>query len=189
MKQLEFLKKLNKIKKPYYTLADLQIILGKKRAVTKVMVSRFVKRGVLKKIGRNVYVPALTEYNIEEIAADLYPPCYLSFETVLSKYGILSQLPYTLTFATSRRSKKIILDGREVEYRKLKKELFFGYKFVGKLPLAEPEKALLDQVYMVSLGLASLDFKELTLREISKKQLLNFSKKFPKRVQKMLSLL
>lgn len=185
MKQIEFLKKLEDLRKSYFRMADFQIILGRSRRVTKVIVSRFVKGGVLKKIGRNIYISPLKEYNVEEIAADLYSPCYLSFESALSKYGILSQIPYTLTFATSTRSKKVILDGREVEYRKIKKELFFGYNFLGKLPLAEPEKALLDQLYMVSRGLASLDFKELDLREISKGKILKMAKKFSKKVQKM----
>lgn len=187
MKQIELLKKLKKLSKSYYTVSDLQMILGQSRATTRKEIHRLVKSEVLKRIGRNVYVSPLFSYDLEEIAASLYAPCYLSFETALSKYGILSQIPYTITFATLCRPKKITLENQEIEYRKLKPELFFGYKLVKGLLIAEPEKALLDELYMVSLGKAKLDFKELDLDKLSFKKLKKMAKKFPLVVQRKLS--
>lgn len=184
MKQVEFLKKLKKLNKSYYTVSDFQMILGQNRATTRKKTHSFVKSGILKRIGKNVYVVPLFSYDLEEIAAYLYAPCYLSFESALSKYGILSQIPYTMTFATSRRSKKVVLDDQEIEYRRLKPELFFGYKLVKGLPIAEPEKALLDELYLVSLGKAKIDFEELDLGELSSKKLKRMAQKFPATVQK-----
>lgn len=187
MKQVEFLKKLKGLDKPYYTISDFQMILGQSRPMTRKEIHRFVENKVLKRIAKNIYVSPLFSYDLEEIAANLYAPCYLSFESALSKYGILSQIPYTITFATSRRSKKITLENQEVEYRKLKLALFFGYKVVKGLPIAEPEKALLDELYMASLGKAKLDFEELDRREISSSKIKKMAKKFPLAVQKKIS--
>ncbi|MFH1979540.1 MAG: hypothetical protein ABII99_00635, partial [Patescibacteria group bacterium] len=53
------------------------------------------------------------------------------------------------------------------------------------LYIAIPEKALLDQLYFVSLGRAYLDYDELNLHELSKTKFLNLSKKFPVRTQKL----
>jgi len=184
MKQIEFLQKLKELGKSYYTVSEIQAVLGQSRPAAKVIINRFIKAGVLERPGRDVYVPALGGYNLEEIAVALYAPCYISFESALSKYGILSQVPYTLTCATSRRSKKIILGGKEVEYRKLKKELFFGYRFLDKIALAEPEKALLDQLYFVSLGKTAIDLGDFHLSGISEKKLLKLARNFPKAVQK-----
>jgi hypothetical protein len=127
--------------------------------------------------------PYFQGLELERTANELYYPSYLSFESALSRYGILSQIPYTLTFATNRRSKKILLRDREVEYRQLKKEYFFGYKLEKGLYIAEPEKAVLDQLYMISKGKASSDISEWSLIGLKKVKLLQYSKYFPKTVQ------
>jgi len=127
--------------------------------------------------------PEFQGLELERTANELYYPSYLSFESALSRYGILSQIPYTLTFATNRRSKKILLRDREVEYRQLKKEYFFGYKLEKGLYIAEPEKAVLDQLYMISKGKALSDISEWSLIGLKKGKLFQYSKYFPKTVQ------
>lgn len=184
MKQVDFLKKLRELNKSFYTVSDIQAILGKDSAVVRNEIRRLIGRGSLKRLGRNVYVSPFQHYDIEEIACQLHLPCYLSFETALSRYGILSQVPYTITFATTRRSKKIMLGGREVEYRHLDSKLFFGYKLLDHLQIAEPEKALLDQLYLVSLGKGTLHPEELTLSELSRERFWEYAKRFPLRTQR-----
>ena len=61
----------------------------------------------------------------------------------------------------------------------------FGYTLQKDLFIALPEKALLDQLYLVSFGKAKLDLDELNLKELSKSKFLKFSKKFPLRTQKL----
>jgi hypothetical protein len=72
-----------------------------------------------------------------------------------------------------------------VEFRQVKRELFFGYVLVGEIYLAEREKALLDQLYFISLGRAHLDLQALDLKEISIDKFLSWSKTFPARTQKL----
>ena len=108
----------------------------------------------------------------EKVANEIYYPSYLSFEKALSNYGILSQAPYTYTFATLRPTKKVTIGGFEIEYSHLKKELFFGYVLKDGKNLALPEKALLDQLYMASRGLRAVNIEELDLKEINKVKLL-----------------
>jgi len=127
--------------------------------------------------------PEFQSLELEKTANELYYPSYLSFESALSRYGILSQIPYTLTFATNRRSKKILLRDREVEYRQLKKEYFFGYKLENGIYIAEPEKAVLDQLYMISRGEASSDISEWSIVGIKKNKFLKYSRVFPKKVK------
>ena len=183
MSDIEFIQTLRGFNKPYFTVADLEKILEMKRDSLYVTLNRLVKDGVLIRLRRGVYQPEFQSLELERTANELYYPSYLSFESALSRYGILSQIPYTLTFATNRRSKKILLRDREVEYRQLKKEYFFGYKLENGIYIAEPEKAVLDQLYMINKGKASSDISEWSLVGLKKNKFVQYSKYFPKAVQ------
>jgi len=187
MKTLDLIKQLKNIKKDYLSVSDLAQLLGLGERSVYISLSRLEKAEVLTRLKTGIYVLADQEVDLKVIANQLCYPSYLSFETALGDFGIVSQKAYTLTFATTRRSKKDLLGQTEVEYRHLNKELFFGYALKKGLYYAEPEKALLDQLYMVSLGKAKLDFEELDLHELSFKKTEKMAQKFPKSVQKKLT--
>lgn len=186
---IELLQILRGFNKPYFTVADFEKILGSKREVLYVTLNRLVKSGVLVRLKRGVYQPEFQSLELEKTANELYYPSYLSFESALSRYSVLSQIPYTLTFATTKTSKKQNLAGREVEYRQLKDELFFGYNLVGGIYIAEPEKAILDQLYLISKGKIASDTNEWSLVGLDKKKLLQYAKKFPSTIQKRVKML
>ena len=176
---VELMKKLRNYHKSYLTVADLEKVLGLKRDSLYVTLNRLVKSGVLVRLAKNIYSLFTETVDTEKIAGELYFPSYLSFEQALSQYGILSQIPYTQTFATTRPTKKMIIAEVEVEYSHLKKELFFGYILKNGKNIAEKEKALLDQLYMVSMGKRRINIEELDLRGIDIGKLTEYAKKFP----------
>ena len=176
---VELMKKLRNYHKSYLTVADLEKVLDLKRDSLYVTLNRLVKSGVLVRLAKNIYSLFTETVDTEKIAGELYFPSYLSFEQALSQYGILSQIPYTQTFATTRPTKKMIIAEVEVEYSHLKKELFFGYILKNGKNIAEKEKALLDQLYMVSMGKRSINIEELDLRGIDIGKLTEYAKKFP----------
>jgi predicted transcriptional regulator of viral defense system len=182
-KDLTLVQQLLSLNKPFFTPSDLEKILGQKRPALYVTLNRLVKYGVLLRLRRGVYQVALQRPDLARIANQLVYPSYLSFESALSRYGILSQVPYVLTFATSQRSRQINLGETEVEYRQLKRELFFGYTLEQGLQVAEPEKALLDQLYMVSRGLSSLALDELDVSSLDRERLQVYATHFPAAVQ------
>lgn len=172
--------------KPYFNVADFAKLLGLKPESLYVALNRLVKAGILRRLRRGIYEVVFSPSEPEEIASQLYWPCYLSFESALARYGIMDQLPYVLTFATPKRSKKIQLAGKEIEYRRIKKDLFFGYKKDGRIFVAEPEKALLDQAYLFSLGKASFYFQSWDLRGLKKERIFKYLKVYPQRVKKLI---
>lgn len=182
-KDMALIQRLLSLDKPYFSPADLEKVLGQKRPALYVTLNRLVKYGVLVRLGQGVYQIALRATDLPRIANQLVYPSYLSFESALSRYGILSQVPYVLTFATSQRSRRLTLEKRLVEFRQLKSELFFGYTLQGGLYVAEPEKALLDQFYMVSRGLSSLTLEELDLSPLDLERLQLYTTHFPPTVQ------
>lgn len=186
-KDAALISRLMGLRKSYFTVADFERILGLGRDSLYVTLNRLVKSGMLVRLRKNVYTVFTEPVDAERIANEWYFPCYLSFESALSRYGILSQIPYTLTFATSRSSKKMDVGDFEVEFRHLKGDLFFGYVLENGKNIATPEKALLDELYFMSRGKVGLNIKELDLRDINKKTLEEYAKRFPPYIRKPLA--
>jgi predicted transcriptional regulator of viral defense system len=103
MKDIKFIQTLKDFNKPYFTLFDLEKILNVKKDSLYVTLSRLVKSGVLIRLKRGIYQPEFKEPELEKTANELYYPSYLSFETGLSRYGILSQIPYALAAGQRNR--------------------------------------------------------------------------------------
>lgn len=183
---IALIKKLNDFRKSYFTVADLEKILELKRDSLYVTLSRLVRSGLLLRSARNVYTLFTDPFRVEKIASELYFPSYLSFEYALSYYSILSQVPFTVTFATSRPTKKMTIGGVAIEFSHLKKDLFFGYVLKDGKYIAEKEKALLDLLYMVSMGKRAIDTEELDFESIDRKKLEEYARKFPAAIKPLL---
>jgi predicted transcriptional regulator of viral defense system len=186
MKAIELLKLLQKVNKPFYTIADLEKITSLPRESLYVALQRWEGGGIIERVTQGVYVPMGSNISLENVAAQLYIPNYLSFESALAKYGVLNLIPYTLTFATTRKTRKYTLRKQEIEFRQISAELFFGFEMKNGMYIALPEKAFLDEVYFVARGKATLDFDEVDIKKLSTKTLKDYSKRFPAYVQRVI---
>jgi predicted transcriptional regulator of viral defense system len=184
MTGVRLLKTLKTLNKPFYTIADLEKITGLGRNSLYVALKRWVDGGVLERVSQGIYLPMGENLSSEKIAAQLYLPNYLSFESALARQGILNMIPYTLTFATTRKTKKFILRRQGVEFRQVSSGLFFGFEMKDGIHIAVPEKAFLDQMYFVCRGNSSLDLDEMNLQNLSAKLIKNYSGRFPEYVQR-----
>src|SRR4030042_5369061 len=184
MKAIELLKLLQKMNKPFYTIADLEKITSLPRESLYVALKRWEGGGIIERVTQGVYVPMGSNISLENVAAQLYIPNYLSFESALAKYGVLNLIPYTLTFATTRKTRKYTLRKQEIEFRQFSAQLFFGFEMKNGIYIALPEKAFLDEVYFVVRGKATLDFDEVDIKKLSSKTLKDYSKRFPAYVQR-----
>lgn len=113
------------------------------------------QKGYLKKVANNFYIFSNKELKEEElkfIANRLYEPSYLSLEFALSHHSLIPEAVFGHSSVTTRKTRNISTDIGSFDYRKIKKELFFGYNIISgdniKYKLAEPEKALLDLLYL-----------------------------------------
>lgn len=110
------------------------------------------------------------------IANYLYAPSYISLESALSYYGIITGFPYIVSSITVKKPKKIIFQNKEFSYSRVKKELFFGMRKDVDFVIAEPEKALLDYIYFGQKGLRNLEFDEMDFSAIDRKKLSLYAK-------------
>lgn len=168
------------IPKAYFTLQDIKKVSSLDANSLRVSMNRLVRRGEIERIFRGFYSSDGALVNWEKMACEIYQPAYVSFESALSFYNILSQKPMQITLATTNRSKKINLAGRVVVYRRLKPNLFWGYQRKDGFLLADPEKAFLDLAYLASRGYAKLDLEEMNLDFLNQKKLKRYLKKIGK---------
>ena len=177
---------LRRLGRPVYSISDLQKVTGLARASLYVLLARWVKAGWLARVGVGLYRLSDVPVDLARLGSQQVFPSYLSFESALARFGILSQVPRGLTFATTRRPRRLKLAAGEIEYRRLKPDLFFGYELRDGTAAALPEKALLDELYFVSRGRVRLDRAELNLRPLNRTRLEKMARRFPRPVQKLM---
>lgn len=119
--------------------------------------NQWTEKGLLERLKRGVY--KLADYKIKDeliLANFLYTPSYISLETALNYYGIIPDIPFTVTSVSTKKTSvfKLKKYGR-FSYSHIKPALFFGFTTV--IPeknyaynIALPEKALFDFLYLNS---------------------------------------
>ncbi len=118
--------------------------------------SRWVKKGLLIRLRKNWYsfpdflqTPGIHYY----IARRIYQPSYISLESALAYYGLIPEAVREIHSVTPLKTQRFQNPFGIFSYRSLKPALFFGYRSIQQdekrsMLLAEPEKALLDLLYL-----------------------------------------
>ena len=156
---------------------------------TRYFLESYTKRGFLIRLRMNLYALKAKLPSEEIIANALYKPSYLSLEYVLSRSGIIPESTYSITSITTKATADFSVLGKEFIYRKIKSVAYTGYvpeKIDGKtIFIAEPEKALIDYLYFVSLGRKTLNSRIDTSR-LNKKKALDYVKLYGRKTLKEL---
>ena len=128
----------------------------KEYASPKSKLSRMAERGECFPITRGLYE---TDPNVPAhlLAGSIYGPSYISFEYALGYYGLIPEAVYTVTCATfeKKKKKKYETSFGTFTYRDVPSEAFpLGIRLIQEgdyfYRIAEPEKALCDQLYTIS---------------------------------------
>ena len=140
------------VSKPYFTRTDLRL---HRLQVYDYQLSLWKKQGKLEQLKRGVYVFAQKrdELSPHEVSQLLYQPSYISLESALSYYGLIPEMVFAHTAVTTKATRSFENCYGRFTYRSIKPELYFGYQAHttkhGVALLAEPEKALLDHLYLL----------------------------------------
>lgn len=169
MKKLKALQTLQASGKKVFTSADLQKILQTKSdTYSYVVAGKLVKEGVLERVSKGYYILTSNRPSDFEIANALYRPSYVSLASALNYYGILVQSPQQITSVTTKRVATIQNSGKTFSFVQTSPKYFTDYQVVDNFLIATPEKALVDMMFTVALGRASLSIEELNLQSIDK---------------------
>lgn len=146
-------------------------------------IARLEKAQIVQKLIKGKYQFLFNPVNDYVIANFLYQPSYISLESALSFYGIITGFPYQIISITVKPTKSIEINQKgslkikEFKYSQIENGLFWGYEKQGDFLIANKEKALLDYIYFGIKGLRNISFDEMDLSEISKNKLVSYAKK------------
>ena len=149
------------------------------------------RRGLVEHISRRVYVNKLAhDFSARELVSVLRPNAYISLESALAEWGISTQSPSGLTCVTTGFPRKFQSASVNIIYRHISESLYWGFEEkrtrYGTYKIAEPEKALLDWVYLQRQEGLPVALDELSLNAIDRKKLRKYAAKYPNSVQQTL---
>lgn len=169
--------------KSIYNFSELVRISSLPISSTRRAVQRLLQRGLLLKLGKGLYANPFVLPSLEEVAAVLYPPSYISLESALFLHGISEQAPQMLTCVSINKTKTFSTSLGEIAYFHVKKEFFFGYDTKDRYPLAWPEKAALDFVYIQRMNGLTPSLDEWNLRNFDVDKMYSLAMSYPKTVR------
>lgn len=162
-----------------FTLSDFAKIfdLDNQQTLYK-KIARLEQKQIITKLIKGKYRFLLNQPSNFAIANFLYSPSYISLESALSFHSIITGFPYQLTSVTPKPTRTIELNDQEYKYTHLSPTLYWGYDKKENFLLADPEKALLDYIYLATKGLRNPIFDEMDLSRLNRKQLELYTQKF-----------
>jgi predicted transcriptional regulator of viral defense system len=137
--------------KGLYRLGELARLAGHSEPAARRAADRLVGRRWLTRVGKGLYANLLCPGGpptVEDVAGILYPPTYVSLDSVLFAGGVLDQAPHRLACVTTNKTKTFTTGLGEIRYHHIKTTLFFGYTLERGVPRAKVEKAALDFLYL-----------------------------------------
>ena len=147
---LVFIKKLNR---PVFTTYELAASSGKSLSTTTQALNFLQKQGLILKLYRGVWAESGKQLSPYTVIPFLFPRhrAYVSFISALHLYGVIEQIPQEITLASTAHTKTIRTKIGAFSIHRITASFFHGfnwYKRTGSFLIAEPEKALVDCLYL-----------------------------------------
>ncbi|MCK5416694.1 hypothetical protein KAI92_04670 [Candidatus Parcubacteria bacterium] len=164
---------LHKSSKTVFSTNELAIYWGvEDKKILYVNISRMKEKGFLKSIQRGLYIINGVELDELELAGSLKRNSYISFETALTKEGVIHQW-YGTYFSASDRKLELKNNYGKFSYRRLPENILnnrLGISNKGTYFIANKERAICDYFYKAN-------FQQLDdLSDIDKDKLIKISK-------------
>lgn len=148
---------------PVFSLIDAMKVVPD---LNRIQLDRWEKKGYLKRIRKGYYCFRVQEVKrdfLYYVANKIYAPSYISLEMALRHYDLIPEEVFLITSVSTKKAMNFTTPVGNFSYRCIKPALFFGYRLVDfsgkKLLLAEPEKAVLDYLYLHPELKTSADFE------------------------------
>jgi len=166
-----------------YPVFSLQDIRKNIPQFNRVQLDRWERKGHLRKIKQGFYSfinqpPA--ELFLFFTANKIYSPSYISLEKALKFYGLIPEEIIQITSLSTKKTTHFATSIGDFSYRHIKPSLFWGYKMIKydkhNVLMAEPEKAILDYLYLNPHLKIRDDFIEMRINTTSFKEYIDIDK-------------
>lgn len=157
-------------------------------AVVRNALRRYERQGLVERVSTKIYINHLNQqFSPRDLVNILRPQSYISLESVMVEKGITTQSPSVLTCVTPGYPRSFRTKSGGIVYRKISPELYWGYEQkatrYNNYFIAEPEKALLDWIYLTRQEGLPPTFDELQLQFLNAATLRKYAQRFPRTVQ------
>lgn len=144
-----------------------------------------VGEGLLARLKQGLYTLRTDPPSEKEIANKLYKPSYISFAYALAYYNILPEMVYEVTSATTKPTRLFTTDTLAFGYYTIKGEAYTGYILKQEVDrsflIADPEKALVDYVYMAILNRGHPSVDRLNIHSLNKDKAVGYAKLYDRK--------
>jgi len=148
---LSFVKKLDR---PVFTTREAAMLSGSSLSNASKMLKILEKKGLIFKITRGIWAETgnekLSPYSIIPLLL-IKNRAYVSFISALHLHGIIEQIPQEISLASTVHTKRIYTKVGTFSIHCIPPSFFDGfdwYRGDGSFLIAEPEKALIDSLYL-----------------------------------------
>jgi len=148
---MTFIKALDR---PVFTTHEISALSGKSSSAVTQALNFLQKEGLILKICRGIWVETghkhLSPYTVIPFLLPRHR-AYVSFISALHLHGMIEQIPQEITLASTAHTKKIVTGIGAFSIHRITPLFFKGfgwYKGTGSFLIAEPEKALVDSLYL-----------------------------------------
>jgi len=154
--------------------------------------ARLAERGLLSRVTDGVYANKLVrDIGATDFIRVLRPSSYVSLESALNHWGVSTQSPVALTCVTTGAPKEFRTSEFSITFRTISRRLYWGFlekqTRYAKYSIAEPEKALLDWVYLSLKTGANPTLDEIDSKVLDKQKLVKYADKYPGTVRNVLT--
>jgi predicted transcriptional regulator of viral defense system len=153
--------------------------------------SRLADRSLVSRVAKGIYTNRLVRDSApEDFIKLLRPNSYVSLESALSHWGLSTQSSVALTCVTTGKPKEYRTPEFTIIFRTISKRLYWGFiekqTRYSKYAIAEPEKALLDWIYLTLQAGLKPSLDEIEFKSIDKQKLAKYAVKYPGTVRNTL---
>lgn len=166
--------------RPYLSTADISSIMGISKESSRVTASRYVKKGILIRLKRDMYISAerfkrLEDEDLFQIANLIQTPSYVSLTSALSYRGVSTQQQQNFVESVAlKRAKKVVVYSYTFTFNLLKESLYIGFERTHDFFMATAEKALIDAVYLASLGRYTIDLHAIDFDRVDRNEIQHY---------------
>ncbi len=147
---------IKRLKRPIFTTSEVSLISGKSLSATVQALNVLEQQGLIFKVYRGVWAEVgskdISPYKVVPYLF-LKQRVYVSFISALHLHGMIEQIPQVVTIASTGHTKVIHTNLGVFSLHRIAADFFSGFNWYqdrGDFLIAEPEKALVDSLYISS---------------------------------------
>jgi predicted transcriptional regulator of viral defense system len=172
---------------PVILAEDFEKRFGISPASLRKALGRLESRGFVERVTHKIYVNRLAlDVASTDLVNVIRPRAYVSLESALRYWGISTQSPAVLTCVGLGKPREYRGESFALQYRTISPKLYWGFQEkqtrYGYYKLAEPEKALLDWIYLCLQEGVKPPVDELNMKPINRSKLIQYASRYPSTV-------